>query len=529
MSGIAITCKGTISGVTGYVVNYLKSGDFQSKMRDSTWNFFRSEIKQYGIMLRQFFKQAYYIQHYQLFSKNIIWFGIFAMIFSGISAIPSIHAQTSTQFNNMLSSSYPATITVTGQGSKWIEPDKVTVSLNLQSKWKNSTSFASSQKEAVQQVVDSIKSVLPNATISMGQVTINPYNNGQLPGSLKYQSYSLVHATADMATFENIASKFGQAGISIQDATIMQVPSNQTQQGNLTHVSISAGSGMGQTCVASGTCYMPQKISISTGTTVVWSNDDRVGHTVTSGSPSDATTGSTFDSSLIAPSKDFSYTFLNPGTFEYFCQVHPWMTGLVTVTGKSLVPTGEEGAKYKVIFSIPINTVPDTLGNTTAQYREMIDKVKGILNAGGIPDSDISIDPLRINSVNYGPSVASEYDINSAFFVDTSLNDLPKVIKIADNAGANIGSITMAVSQKALDSAKQELAGEALDDSLAQATKIAQAGGLAVKSIKDIQLSPLESQNNPVQYDGRMPVMVTQPSTAGQFYVTATVQFEIGK
>lgn len=450
------------------------------------------------------------------------------MTLSAISAIPSIHAQPSSQFNSILSGSYPTTITVTGQGSKWIEPDEVTVSLNLQSKWKNSTSFASSQKDAVQQVVNSIKSALPNATISLGQVTIDMHA-GQSPSSLKYQSYSLVHATADMKTFEDLTSKFDQAGISIQEATIMQVPSNQTHQANATHISISAGSSAGQNCATSDTCYAPDKISISTGTTVVWSNDDRVGHTVTSGSPSDAITGSTFDSSIIAPSKDFSYTFLSPGSFEYFCQVHPWMTGLVTVAGKSLAPTGEEGAKYTVSFSIPVNTVPDTLGNTTKQYRDKIDMIKGILNGSGISDNDISIDPLRINSVSYGPSVTSEYDISNVVFVNAALNDLPKVIEIANNAGANIDTVTMSISQKALDAAKQDLVGEALDDALAQATKIAQASGLAVKSVKDVQLSPLESQSNPFQYDGRIPVMMAQPTSAGPFYITATIQFEIGK
>jgi hypothetical protein len=76
------------------------------------------------------------------------------------------------------------------------------------------------------------------------------------------------------------------------------------------------------------------KVDISLGDTVKWTNSDTVGHTVTSGKPSDPITGSIFDSSLIRSGGTFSYTFTYYGTFDYFCQVHPWMTGLVAVPAR---------------------------------------------------------------------------------------------------------------------------------------------------------------------------------------------------
>lgn len=76
--------------------------------------------------------------------------------------------------------------------------------------------------------------------------------------------------------------------------------------------------------------FDPQEITIASGTTVVWSNDDSAAHTVTSGNPSEGPSG-TFDSSMISPGKTFEYKFEAAGTTEYFCQVHPWMTGKVTV------------------------------------------------------------------------------------------------------------------------------------------------------------------------------------------------------
>jgi len=76
--------------------------------------------------------------------------------------------------------------------------------------------------------------------------------------------------------------------------------------------------------------YDPQEITISAGTIVVWSNDDTAAHTVTSGNPSSGASGM-FDSGIFAAGKTFEYKFDSPGTTEYYCQVHPWMTGKVTV------------------------------------------------------------------------------------------------------------------------------------------------------------------------------------------------------
>ncbi|HJU14531.1 MAG TPA: plastocyanin/azurin family copper-binding protein [Candidatus Nitrosotalea sp.] len=102
-----------------------------------------------------------------------------------------------------------------------------------------------------------------------------------------------------------------------------------------TTVNISAGAGSGPNCSQSNNCFDPNVITVAPGTTVEWKNNDKVSHTVTSGSPSDNQTGTVFDSSLIASGKDFSFTFNNPGTFNYFCQVHPWMTGQVIVSASA--------------------------------------------------------------------------------------------------------------------------------------------------------------------------------------------------
>ena len=82
-------------------------------------------------------------------------------------------------------------------------------------------------------------------------------------------------------------------------------------------------------CETTNECYLPFEKIVSAGSTVVWSNDDIAAHTVTSGSAQEIT--NMFDSGLIPPNGTFDYTFDNVGSFDYFCIVHPWMLGVVTV------------------------------------------------------------------------------------------------------------------------------------------------------------------------------------------------------
>lgn len=81
--------------------------------------------------------------------------------------------------------------------------------------------------------------------------------------------------------------------------------------------------------------YSPLQLTIPVGTTVRWTNEDTISHTVTSGT-SDGTVGSAdgrFDSGFVNPGETFTFTFTEAGEYPYFCSPHPWMKGTVTVTG----------------------------------------------------------------------------------------------------------------------------------------------------------------------------------------------------
>ncbi|MFN3654864.1 MAG: plastocyanin/azurin family copper-binding protein [Candidatus Nitrosotenuis sp.] len=94
-------------------------------------------------------------------------------------------------------------------------------------------------------------------------------------------------------------------------------------------VSIPSGSSV-PGCEATDECFIPSTVTIGIGGTVTWSNDDTAAHTVTSGSAETGPDG-TFDSSILMAGKTFAHTFDEAGDYDYFCIVHPWMTGKVIV------------------------------------------------------------------------------------------------------------------------------------------------------------------------------------------------------
>jgi plastocyanin len=72
--------------------------------------------------------------------------------------------------------------------------------------------------------------------------------------------------------------------------------------------------------------FEPKELDIAVGTTVTWQNADDVPHTATSkGDPQ------VFDSGPLDTDDKFSFTFSTPGTYAYYCKVHPHMTGTVIV------------------------------------------------------------------------------------------------------------------------------------------------------------------------------------------------------
>jgi plastocyanin len=79
--------------------------------------------------------------------------------------------------------------------------------------------------------------------------------------------------------------------------------------------------------------FTPQRLTLKAGTTVTWTNHDDIPHAI-------ASSTKVFKSKALDTDDKYSFTFTTAGTYEYFCSLHPHMTGTIVVeaaTG-SIVP-----------------------------------------------------------------------------------------------------------------------------------------------------------------------------------------------
>ncbi len=108
--------------------------------------------------------------------------------------------------------------------------------------------------------------------------------------------------------------------------------------------------------------YSPANATVTMGmnNTVTWINNDTTPHTVTSTNvPAGA---QMFDSGIIQPQQNFTYTFTMEGAYQYYCTLHPWMRANVTVMSNQTIPGGNQ--------TIPggNQTTPSTGNTTLSQY-----------------------------------------------------------------------------------------------------------------------------------------------------------------
>lgn len=76
------------------------------------------------------------------------------------------------------------------------------------------------------------------------------------------------------------------------------------------------------------TTFEPAEITVDAGTTVVWQNESALPHTVTAGER--GSPPGMFEAD-VAAGDSFSFTFDEPGTYPYYCEIHPGMSGTVIV------------------------------------------------------------------------------------------------------------------------------------------------------------------------------------------------------
>lgn len=71
--------------------------------------------------------------------------------------------------------------------------------------------------------------------------------------------------------------------------------------------------------------FSPPTLTVRTGTIVTWTNKDDIPHGI-------ASSNNLFNRSKALDTNDsFSFTFTTPGTYQYFCYIHPHMVGRIVV------------------------------------------------------------------------------------------------------------------------------------------------------------------------------------------------------
>ena len=72
--------------------------------------------------------------------------------------------------------------------------------------------------------------------------------------------------------------------------------------------------------------FAPAMLTVAAGTAVTWINRDEEPHTVMS-----ADQQTSFKSPALDTNDKFTFTFAKPGTYKYFCSIHPHMVGTIVV------------------------------------------------------------------------------------------------------------------------------------------------------------------------------------------------------
>ena len=83
-------------------------------------------------------------------------------------------------------------------------------------------------------------------------------------------------------------------------------------------------------------CFLPLTATVNLGDVILFSNTDSAPHTFTAGNPSDGPTGE-FDTNVLMAGESYEWTADVAGEIDYFCMIHPWMTGVITVQGDEII------------------------------------------------------------------------------------------------------------------------------------------------------------------------------------------------
>jgi len=130
----------------------------------------------------------------------------------------------------------------------------------------------------------------------------------------------------------------------------VQTPPKTTALLTLATLFLVASTQAAQPAIAAGPTLsirdiaFPLQIEVAPGETVTWTNDEpSMPHDVVSGAPDGPDARQLFASAVLLPGQIFSFTFSEPGSYDYFCSLHPYMRGTVIVASATEPPPSSAG------------------------------------------------------------------------------------------------------------------------------------------------------------------------------------------
>ena len=182
-------------------------------------------------------------------------------------------------------------------------------------------------------------------------------------------------------------------------------------------------------CEETNACFVPAETSVDVGGSVTWTNSDSVLHTVWAGDlNADATVvgydyadGNGFQSGLVNPGDAFTVDELKEGDYPYYCSVHPWMQGMLSVTDSH----GEADSMTTSASNSDDMMDGDKMMDGDRDEMKMDgDKMDGhMMTESEIPES---IDDIVVMIETEGGDAGSPMQIDVKF-TDTEGNDLSHV------------------------------------------------------------------------------------------------------
>ncbi|MBI4334412.1 MAG: cupredoxin domain-containing protein [Chloroflexi bacterium] len=156
--------------------------------------------------------------------------------------------------------------------------------------------------------------------------------------------------------------------------------------------------------------FKPASVTVAAGTTITWNNADPVAHTVTA-------TDHSFDSGSIKNGQSYSRTFAQPGTFDYFCEPHPNMKGVVIVKSTDPIPT-TPSPQMTVLPAAPLPPAPPE-PVSPAEHSHMPEEIGPLPAPGPAPSADPLPSPGKILYPDTGNSLRALFGTITAADTDT--------------------------------------------------------------------------------------------------------------